>query len=182
MARFGRSRGSPRADARSRSSERGKRLLRSRVRKLLGKVSSDSSRHDLSRAGTAIPAAPKWGKKIEGATALRPLRPLSIVPLSFLGFAAQSGGERKPGRFSWQEESEGLAVESCARLCKTVNRTRLQSRPFDPHPDAWQPVSRREAAGWLDRVGLNRGQPYKQDTVLTASFEERQARDFRETF
>jgi len=30
------------------------------------------------------------GKNIEGATALRLLRPLSIVPLSFLGFPAQS--------------------------------------------------------------------------------------------
>jgi hypothetical protein len=57
-------------------------------------------------------------KKIEGATALRLLRPLSIVPLSFLGFPAQSGREHKPAVFSWQEESASFPVESCAWLCK----------------------------------------------------------------
>jgi hypothetical protein len=35
-------------------------------------------------------------KKFEGATALRPLRPLSIVPLSCLGFPAQSVRETNP--------------------------------------------------------------------------------------
>jgi len=58
-------------------------------------------------------------KKIEGATALRPLRPLSIVPQSFLRFPAQSGREDKPGNLAWQVNSSGFLVESCARLCKT---------------------------------------------------------------
>ena len=57
-------------------------------------------------------------KNIEGATALRLLRPLSIVPLSFLGFPAQSVFDDKPGLFSWQAKSAGFSVESCARLCK----------------------------------------------------------------
>ena len=45
-------------------------------------------------------AAKGGPKNIEGATALRLLRPLSIVPLSFLGFPAQSGRDNKPSTFS----------------------------------------------------------------------------------
>jgi hypothetical protein len=60
-------------------------------------------------------------KKIEGATALRPLRPLSIVPQSFLRFPAQPARESSPAAFSWQEESENSTVESCARLWKIPN-------------------------------------------------------------
>lgn len=54
------------------------------------------------------------GQNIEGATALRPLRPLLIVPLSFLGFPAQSGRDDKPGFTAMQEESASFLVESCA--------------------------------------------------------------------
>src|SRR5215472_2742876 len=57
-------------------------------------------------------------KNIEGATALRPLRPRSIVPLSFLGFPAQSERQTKPRPLSWQENFVISTVESCARLCK----------------------------------------------------------------
>src|SRR5215472_10962032 len=107
MARLGRSRESPRADGRSRSSERRKRFLRLRG-------SSCSGRYE----GVHLPAtcvglsdrAKNGSKKIEGATASRPLRPLLIVPLSFLGSPAQSVRETRPGRFSWQEESKSLAV------------------------------------------------------------------------
>src|SRR5215467_1017616 len=57
-------------------------------------------------------------KNIEGETALRPLRPRSIVPLSFLRFPAQSERDDKPIHFFWQAKSEISTVESCAHLCK----------------------------------------------------------------
>src|SRR5207249_3008450 len=112
-----------------------------------------------------------------------PLRPLSIVPLSFLGFPAQSGRESRPGRFSWQEESESWAVESCARLCKTVNPPRgcrdlaIHTRTLViESPGEKRRVSSSESA--KQKPALER----RQTLRLAAGSNKRQAPDFRETF
>jgi len=114
---------------------------------------------------------------------LRPLRPLSIVPLSFLGFPAQSGRESRPGRFSWQEESESWAVESCARLCKTVNPPRgcrdlaIHTRTLViESPGEKRRVSSSESA--KQKPALER----RKTRRLAAGSNKRQAPDFRETF
>ena len=57
-------------------------------------------------------------KKIEGAAAFRPVRPLSIVPLSFLRFPAQSGSKHRFCFSHWQATFERSLVERCALLCK----------------------------------------------------------------
>jgi uncharacterized protein (TIGR02246 family) len=54
--------------------------------------------------------------------------------------------QSKPGAFSWQEESEVLTVESCARLCKSgAVLTRLAEKSMD--------MTREAFAAWLQKYG-----------------------------
>src|SRR2546429_7580618 len=95
----------------------------------------------------------------------------------------RSGRESRPGRFSWQEESESWAVESCARLCKTVNPPRgcrdlaIHTRTLViESPGEKRRVSSSESA--KQKPALER----RKTRRLAAGSNKRQAPDFRETF